>query len=356
MRADHPVIYRISTTACQQISAVLHKDGNKHRKYKCHHCEYTARSSSTLRAHIRVHTGERPFRCPVCNQGFTQKGNMFRHVTKHFSERERRNRTCDWDLLAIYSGLKQELIGDKELNSTHHPYKCNLCPYTTFLPAVLRQHMLTHSIERPYKCPICDKGFTQKGSVQLHMLHHTGERPHKCPVCQRCYSQKGSMRRHILQHLIFQKGFRAPIKETSVNSENEYKCILCHLICQNIRCLGDHLMTHSVSGSNSCPLCQKTFYQKGGLRTHLKSHTGERPYACDQCGERFTHKHVLNNHKFLHTGEQPYKCPVCSKGFVQKTNMRLHVAKNHSTELARYLQSSRTKTDSKAVFSVCQFD
>lgn len=169
---------------------------------------------------------------------------------------EPRNRTCEWDLLAIYSGIKQELVGDKDLNSTHAPFRCNLCSYSTFLPAVLRQHMLTHSIERPYKCPICDKGFTQKGSVQLHMLHHTGERPHKCPVCQRCYSQKGSMRRHILQHL----------------SKNSNKCPLCS---ENFELRSDveaHLIQHTKKDSFFCSICQATFTSSGSLDEHNKIH------------------------------------------------------------------------------------
>ncbi|GIY18733.1 hypothetical protein CEXT_274671 [Caerostris extrusa] len=129
----------------------------------------------------------------------------------------------------IYSNLKHELMSDDVLNDTNHPYKCNVCPFVTLLPTVLREHMLVHSVERPYKCPVCNKGFTQKGSVQLHMLHHTGERPHKCPVCHRCYSQKGSMRRHILQHL----------------SNN----------------------------SNKCPLCSENFELRSEVEVHLIQHT-----------------------------------------------------------------------------------
>ena len=178
------------------------------------------------------------------------------HFNVIFFLGEPRNRTCEWDLLAIYSGIKQELVGDKDLNSSHAPFRCNLCSYSTFLPAVLRQHMLTHSIERPYKCPICDKGFTQKGSVQLHMLHHTGERPHKCPVCQRCYSQKGSMRRHILQHL----------------SKNSNKCPLCSEIFELRSDVETHLIQHTKKDSFFCGICQATFTSSTSLDEHNKIH------------------------------------------------------------------------------------
>ena len=29
-----------------------------------------------------------------------------------------------------------------------------------------------------------------------------------------------------------------------------------------------------------CPVCQKTFTQKGNLKTHMMIHTGDKPYAC----------------------------------------------------------------------------
>lgn len=33
--------------------------------------------------HVRIHTGDKPFRCEVCNRGFAQKGNLNKHKRLH---------------------------------------------------------------------------------------------------------------------------------------------------------------------------------------------------------------------------------------------------------------------------------
>lgn len=82
---------------------------------------------------------ERPFRCTVCGQGFSQKMNLSRHMQRHTGEK---------------------------------PHACQLCPMRFNQKCNLERHVRSHTGERPFHCAFCPKSFNSKSNLNRHETGH----------------------------------------------------------------------------------------------------------------------------------------------------------------------------------------
>lgn len=79
---------RVST--CPYCQYYSHKSANvkrhimfKHtgeKPFKCDVCQKRFTLKKDLIKHVRIHTGEKPFQCEICLKTFTQKSNLHVHV------------------------------------------------------------------------------------------------------------------------------------------------------------------------------------------------------------------------------------------------------------------------------------
>ncbi|KAK3515492.1 hypothetical protein QTP70_023611 [Hemibagrus guttatus] len=193
------------------------------KPYQCQLCGRCFRQGNQLKTHLRIHTGEKPFSCSCCDASFAQKCQLVYHCRMHHGEEK--------------------------------PHKCDVCPAAFATSSNLKIHMRTHSGEKPYECGECGKRFTQASTLMYHKRRHTGEKPYVCDTCGMAFAVSSSLISHTRKH-------------TGVTP---YICLDCGKPCLT----------------------------SGELRKHMDIHNGSRRVICNICGSTLSDIYSLKKHQAL---------------------------------------------------------
>ncbi|XP_035485002.2 zinc finger protein 408-like isoform X1 [Scophthalmus maximus] len=139
------------------------------KPHVCQHCGKCFSQKGNLDCHLRIHSGEKPYPCSECSQSFSQKPELRRHMISHTGG----GFLCSYCGKSLRD--PHSLKAHERLHTGERPHRCPACGKAYTLATKLRRHIKSsHLLEKPFVCH-CGASYTARQSLLRHQAQHRTE-------------------------------------------------------------------------------------------------------------------------------------------------------------------------------------
>ncbi|XP_077186228.1 uncharacterized protein LOC143833881 [Paroedura picta] len=354
------------------------------RKHECPDCGRRYIRLADVLQHMSIHTGEKPYKCPNCDQAFTWSSNFLAH------QRKCRVKKCapstplaedrvaqagdeqlcpvkeedikSEDQYGVWPGENPEAASPEASEATsplteqpsEHQGGEQEAPTFPSKGVLPTRKPTGYSKKKRYPCLECGRKFLRLSNMLLHTRVHTGEKPYKCLSCGKTFRWASNLSEHQKsRHGCKKEPEPSPVlAECDVILEDEEELI--HILERDFQ-KGETKSEASIetppeesqdavsdSSENSeiraAPRQRRgrVGRPRGVSPQHLKTAAAlkknkyrpkERKHKCTVCGHRTYYLSDLLRHTAIHTRQKPYKCQECGQAFAQNSALRFHQRK-----------------------------
>ncbi|KAK7603256.1 hypothetical protein V9T40_003255 [Parthenolecanium corni] len=184
------------------------------RPHRCDICGNCFTQQSHMQRHRRIHTGEKPFSCEACGEKFSRSDKLKLHTHKCHAIaellandlpvepeiRDKREKpkilddSYEWGTLPPVSRNKNLTVKFKR----NTPSSIEVSNGDEYYSVVNMAEVRMEECDDPnyFSCQFCSKVFCNKNQLSRHSRTHTGERPFSCNMCGKFFTRIDALKRH----------------------------------------------------------------------------------------------------------------------------------------------------------------
>eukprot|EP00058_Branchiostoma_floridae_P005584 XP_002591072.1 hypothetical protein BRAFLDRAFT_69373 [Branchiostoma floridae] len=253
------------TVSCK---VVMSKHRRTHVEKKtplvCKKCGYQTIRKHNFLAHLRLHTGEKPFSCGQCDYKTAFKTSLTLHFKTNKSKEPLSCEDCSFSTTC------------KRAMRTHlkdHTYACKTCDAVLNSKEELQKHVRNHQkeeSEKALRCKVCDYKAFSRPCLEIHMRKHTGEKPFACQECSYRAKAKSTLKIHIAN-----------------KHKKTFRCLECGFGTDEEDSMDEHVKVHVKHFT--CGDCEFVATAQEDIDAHMSTHaSGTEAIMCGKCRRYWT--------------------------------------------------------------------
>ncbi|EEC01014.1 B-cell lymphoma/leukemia, putative [Ixodes scapularis] len=255
----------------------------------CEYCGKSFRFQSNLIVHRRSHTGEKPYRCHICNHACTQASKLKRHMKTH-----RKSPTSGDNTTQVAAGEVMEKIGLTNIQQYSEAYR---------------------------------QALEESGGLRLLGAFDGGDSAKRLRLDQGEREVFPGLWLPSMAHRDFYLGLQPDLDRAR---DLKMGALSPRPGPSNaLALIGSALGRPKDRRNDTCEYCGKVFKNCSNLTVHRRSHTGEKPYKCELCSYACAQSSKLTRHMKTHgrVGKDVYRCRFCDMPFSVPSTLEKHMRK-----------------------------
>ncbi|KAM3955059.1 uncharacterized protein ACR2FA_011069 isoform 2-T2 [Aphomia sociella] len=185
-RVKCPECNRFTTENEEKMLRHIRKVHRGENPFQCYMCDYSTYNKALFEEHVRIHQGIKPFKCSFCPYKSASKKNTKKHELRHRPDNPLKCSKCSF--IARHT---RSLVSHR--TKMNHGTKCADCGYVAIDDKELATHADLHKNNKLFICNKCDAKYHNIKTFQAHKLSRK-----KCEECDVYVCTKPLLKRHML--------------------------------------------------------------------------------------------------------------------------------------------------------------